>query len=253
MRALSRMWQMLLKSLEEVAVAPNAMMAAEMAIIRLTHVAELPNPEDLVRKLQANPPTAPTGGGRAAPVPTGGNVTAQRHSPQPQTGGASAIANGGATALAEPAPNAALARFSQFEAVVDMIRANRDMQLLVEIEDNFRLAKYSPGRIEFQMTDSTSRELASKLASRLQSWTGVRWAVSVVSEGGGQTIREVRDAARDDLQAQALAHPMVQAVLAAFPGAEIREVKTAMDEPIDNVVPIDPDDVDDDWDPFEND
>ncbi|MFT5639555.1 MAG: DNA polymerase-3 subunit gamma/tau, partial [Paracoccaceae bacterium] len=228
MRALSRMWQMLLKSLEEVAVAPNAMMAAEMAIIRLTHVAELPNPEDLVRKLQANPPTAPTGGGRAAPVPTGGNVTAQRHSPQPQTGGASAIANGGATALAEPAPNAALARFSQFEAVVDMIRANRDMQLLVEIEDNFRLAKYSPGRIEFQMTDSTSRELASKLASRLQSWTGVRWAVSVVSEGGGQTIREVRDAARDDLQAQALAHPMVQAVLAAFPGAEIREVKTAM-------------------------
>lgn len=253
MRALSRMWQMLLKSLEEVAVAPNAMMAAEMAIIRLTHVAELPNPEDLVRKLQANPPTAPTGGGRAAPVPTGGNVTAQRHSPQPQTGGTSAIANGGATALAEPAPNAALARFSQFEAVVDMIRANRDMQLLVEIEDNFRLAKYSPGRIEFQMTDSTSRELASKLASRLQSWTGVRWAVSVVSEGGGQTIREVRDAARDDLQAQALAHPMVQAVLAAFPGAEIREVKTAMDEPIDNVVPIDPDDVDDDWDPFEND
>ncbi|MFT5159143.1 MAG: DNA polymerase-3 subunit gamma/tau [Paracoccaceae bacterium] len=253
MRALSRMWQMLLKSLEEVAVAPNAMMAAEMAIIRLTHVAELPNPEDLVRKLQANPPTAPTGGGRAAPVPTGGNVTAQRHSPQPQTGGASAIANGGATALAEPAPNAALARFSQFEAVVDMIRANRDMQLLVEIEDNFRLAKYSPGRIEFQMTDSTSRELASKLASRLQSWTGVRWAVSVVSEGGGQTIREVRDAARDDLQAQALAHPMVQAVLAAFPGAEIREVKTAMGEPIDNVVPIDPDDVDDDWDPFEND
>ena len=37
-RVLSRMWQMLLKSLEEVAIAPNAMMAAEMAVIRPTHV-----------------------------------------------------------------------------------------------------------------------------------------------------------------------------------------------------------------------
>lgn len=56
MRALTRMWQMLLKALEEVAISPNAMMAAEMAIIRLTHVADLPSPEDLVRKLQTMTP-----------------------------------------------------------------------------------------------------------------------------------------------------------------------------------------------------
>ncbi|WP_412507866.1 DNA polymerase III subunit gamma/tau, partial [Roseovarius sp. SYSU LYC5161] len=56
MRVLTRLWQMLLKGLEEVAQAPNGMMAAEMAIIRLTHVADLPTPEDLVRKLQDGPP-----------------------------------------------------------------------------------------------------------------------------------------------------------------------------------------------------
>ena len=44
MRPLTRLWQMLLKALDEVAQAPNAMMAAEMAIIRMTHVAELPSP-----------------------------------------------------------------------------------------------------------------------------------------------------------------------------------------------------------------
>ena len=49
MRVLTRMWQMLLKALEEVAAAPNAMMAAEMAVIRLTHVADLPSPEELIR------------------------------------------------------------------------------------------------------------------------------------------------------------------------------------------------------------
>ena len=52
MRSLSRMWQMLLVAIEEVARAPSALMAAEMAVIRLTHVADLPTPEELVRRLQ---------------------------------------------------------------------------------------------------------------------------------------------------------------------------------------------------------
>ena len=66
MRSLGRMWQMLLKALEEVALAPNAMMAAEMAVIRLTHVAELPDPETLVRKLTEEPrPPAGRRGSRA--------------------------------------------------------------------------------------------------------------------------------------------------------------------------------------------
>jgi DNA polymerase III subunit gamma/tau len=61
------MWQMLLKALEEVALAPNAMMAAEMAVIRLTHVADLPDPETLIRTA-ANPPR-PARCPAAAPLP----------------------------------------------------------------------------------------------------------------------------------------------------------------------------------------
>ena len=53
-------WPPLLKALDEVASAPNAMMAAEMAVIRMTHVADLPTPGDLVKKLQSTP--APAGG-----------------------------------------------------------------------------------------------------------------------------------------------------------------------------------------------
>ncbi len=256
MRALTRMWQMLLKALEEVAHAPNAMMAAEMAIIRLTHVADLPSPEDLVRKLQNTVPTGPGGGGSTAGGDAGG-VTARAQmaaAPQsaPQSGGVSAVVGGGKT-RAMPAAEAALARFPTFDSVVELIRANRDMQLLVEVEDTLKLARYTPGRIEFEMTEKTPRDLAARLSSRLQSWTGLRWGVSVVSEGGGPTIREQREAARNDLHAQALAHPMVQEVLKHFPGAEILAVKPDMQDGADNVVPLDIDVAGDDWDPFESD
>src|SRR6056297_1616155 len=77
MRVLTRMWQMLLKALEEVAEAPNAMMAAEMAVIRLTHVADLPTPEDLLRKLRDLPPPAAgaaTGGAASGGAPTSGTL-----------------------------------------------------------------------------------------------------------------------------------------------------------------------------------
>jgi len=144
MRALTRMWQMLLKALEEVAIAPNAMMAAEMSIIRLTHVADLPTPDDLVRKLQNAPVPPSGGGGRVASGNAGGGATAVSSTTTTVT------TNTGATAMlaTAPAPDA-LARFAQFEDVVQLIRTRRDMKLLVEVENYLRLAKYSPGRIEF--------------------------------------------------------------------------------------------------------
>jgi len=257
MRSLTRAWQMLLKSLEEISLAPNPMMAAEMAVIRLTHVAELPSPEELVRKLQNMSPPAGGGGGSGGQGPAGDAPGSRTPRPSVESvsggPGVSAMAAGGAQALAQPQAGAALARFARFEQVVDLIRANRDVKLLMEVEDTLRLARYAPGRIELEMTEAAPKDLASRLSARLGDWTGVRWAVSIVGKGGGQTIAEMRDKHRNDLHGRALAHPMVQAVLEHFPGAEIREVSRGPDEDAQNVIALDPDSTDEEWDPFEKD
>ena len=248
MRILTRMWQMLLKALDEVASAPNAMMAAEMAIIRLTHVADLPAPDDLIRKLQNTPaPAAP-----ATPAPTGGNGGG---APSASAGtNVRAVSHG--TTAAAPAQaldvTQALARFARFDQVVELIRANRDVKLLVEVETALRLARYQPGRIEFQPTETAPRDLAARLAGKLQLWTGVRWAVSVVNEGGGDTIAEVRDADKLAQEAEAKQHPLVQAVFNAFPAAKILEIRTLDDIAAQAGVEALPE-VDEEWDPFEDD
>ncbi len=243
MRALTRMWQMLLKALEETAAAPNTMMAAEMAIIRLTHVADLPAPEDLVRKLSETPvpPPPPSGGG--APVPSGGLTTA-RAAP-----GARVTSSGGVTALAIQS-DSALARFATFGQVVELIRANRDVQLLIEVETGLRLARYEPGRIEFEPAPGASAGLAQKLGSRLQMWTGARWAVTLVNAGGRPTIAEARDAERATLEAQAREHPLVKAVLDAFPSARIADIRAPEVREAEAAQAALPE-VEDEWDPFE--
>jgi len=247
MRALTRQWQMLLTALDEVAQSPNAMMAAEMAIIRLTHVAELPSPEDLVRKLKDAPvPTAPP---TPAPGPSGGGMTSGpapvAQSPAP-IGGTTMLA---AQPAAQPAPG--LDRYARFEDVVALIRAHRDVKLLVEVETGLRLVSYSPGRISFEPTEAAPRDLAARLGSKLQAWTGNRWAISVESDGGAPTIAEVRDAEKLALEETAKAHPMVQAVFDAFPGAKILEIRTPeaiAAEAQSDALP----EVEDEWDPFDD-
>ncbi|NDV02130.1 DNA polymerase III subunit gamma/tau [Pseudoroseicyclus tamaricis] len=251
MRALARMWQMLLKALEEVAAAPNAMMAAEMAVIRLTHVADLPSPDDLVRKLQSSP--APTGGlgspAPRAPAPGGASARAPSHAVA-RGGGGGGSGRAGNAETAQQLDEGALARFARFEDVVELIRARRDVQLLIDVENGVRLVSYRPGRIEFEPSALAPADLAQKLGQRLQSYTGNRWAVVITNEPGGETLAEQRDAAEIARREAAEAHPLVQSVLAAFPAAKITQIHSQAE--IEEQAQAEAlAEVEDEWDPFE--
>jgi DNA polymerase III subunit gamma/tau len=251
MRALTRMWQMLLKAVEEVALAPNAMMAAEMAVIRLTHVADLPDPETLVKKLQDSPrpPTGGGGAGMAGGAPAGG-VTVHSAVRAPSAPMRGAMMTATAPALAEGEVQV----YASFDSVVELIRTKRDMVLLHEVETSLKLARYSPGRIEFEPAPGAKADLAARLGQRLQGWTGARWGVSVVSSGGAPTIAEVRDADQLAAKAEAAENPLVQAILTAFPGAKVTDVRqpeALVAKAAEAALPLAEPEMDDDWDPFE--
>jgi len=254
MRSMTRMWQMLLKAIEEVALAPNAMMAAEMAVIRLTHVADLPDPETLVKKLADNP-RPPSGGGSGgglaggAPAAGGGTVHAVRAPMAPVRG---PVMSSAAPAQAFAPAETQLAAYGSFGTVVDLIRQKRDMVLLNDVETGLRLARYSPGRIEFEPGPGARPDLAARLGQQLQVWTGVRWGVSVVSSGGAPTIAEAREVELAEVNARASDSPLVQAILTAFPGARITEVRSPealLAAAAVTALPLA--EADDDWDPFE--
>ena len=250
MPVLSRMWQMSLKSLEEVSSAPNAMMAAEMAVIRMTHVADMPTPGELVAKLKdATPPPPASKPDTTGSAPTNGAeavaVRATEMASQPTS-------SGGPQAALAQAPENALARFPTFQHVVDLIRANRDMKLCVEVEDSLRLVSFQPGRIEFEPGPKAPADLAQRLTQRLQSWTGVRWAISITGTGGAPTITEIRDAEILKLNDAAKADPTVAAILEAFPKAKVGPLKTA-ETLAAKVAESALEEVEDEWDPFEED
>jgi len=94
--------------------------------------------------------------------------------------------------------------------------------------------------------------MAQRLGAKLQQWTGNRWAVSIVNGSEADTIAELRDAKDNALQDLAQAHPLMQAVLAQFPKAKITAIRTPEQiaaEAVEEALP----EVEDEWDPFEED
>ena len=247
MQILTRTWQLLLKALEEISSAPNSMMAAEMAIIRITHVSDLPSPEELVRKL-TNTKSDTTVVTKESSEGAANNTTSSNYK-QTQPTETNSIGNEGNTALALDAETLAL-QYPTFESVLEVIRKFRDMKLLIDVENSIRLSTYVPGRIEFTPTENAPKDLAQRLGQLLQNWTGFRWAITVVSNCSAETIQENRNAEEAQLKHEAKLHPFVKTVFENFPKASITEIKSQaqiITEAEETRLP----EIEGEWDPFE--
>jgi DNA polymerase-3 subunit gamma/tau len=213
---LSRLWQLLLKALAEVRAAPDPAAALEMSLIRLAYAADLPGPEEALKALREAPTGAPAA--PAAPGPSGGGG-----------GGARANLALAPRSLAEPravaAPQIEAPALQSFEAVARLIDERRDIALKLDVERYVRLISFRPGAIEFAPAEGAPADLAQRLAGRLKQWTGQTWLVAAQASGGAETLAEQQRRTHDKSRADALAEPFVQAVMAAFPGTELVEVR----------------------------
>lgn len=222
---LSRVWQMLLKALDEVRRAPNPADAVEMALVRLAYAADLPSPEDALRALRDG-----------EPMP-GGQT--------PRGGGSGGGGGGGASAqlAARPAAAPVLPDPQSFEAVVALIGEKREVGLQMDVQRYVRPVAFKPGAITYESVPGAPVDLARKLASRLKDWTGRTWLIAANGQGGGETMIEVDRRRRADERAEVEADPFVKAVLDAFPGAKVGDIRTIA-APVE--LPVIPDDGDED-------
>ena len=223
-RTLSRAWQILLRGVPETQAASRPVAAAEMVLVRLAYAADLPTPDEALRVLKTGA-ALPVREAQAAPDP--------RPSPGSSASGFSpALAASQARRPRPAAPRLETApqaepgiRLRRFEDVVALAGERREIGLKSALERDVRLVRFEEGQIEFALTEGGNRKLPGDLARALDDWTGRRWVVALSSEPGAPTIYEQRQAAERELKSGAAGHPLVQAVMAKFPGAQIADVR----------------------------
>ncbi len=236
MPALTRAWQLLLKGLGEVQAAPVPQQALEMIIVRLSYAADLPTPGELIRQFQAQ--QASNGGGGGTPAPRGPG------------GGPVALVSGGAHAVAraaqQPAQHPAQAQPMQaaqakqapvpageelapmprdFRALTQLFSDRREGALYGYLVETVHLVRLEPGRLELRLKPAAPSSLPAKVSQFLTEWTGTRWFVALSDSPGEPTLADQDKADQRRAQSEAEANPVVRAVLDAFSGARIIDIR----------------------------
>ena len=208
MPVLTRLWQMLLKGVGEVRMAPSALAAFEMLAVRVAYAAQLPTPAEVIRAGVEAPKTA------AAPA-----------APRPAQAAPSTPADMAAPAEADIKKNSI--RLSSFEEAVSLFEQKREGLKHTYLVHNCHLVSFEPGVITLRMAETMPRSFAPELAACLSEWTGEPWKVVASSEAGNPTLHEQNEARKKQAIADAAAHPLVSSVLEQFPGAKLLKVTAA--------------------------
>lgn len=251
MGLLSRLWQMLLKGLDEAGKAPNPVAAAQMVLIRIAHTADLPPPDEVIRALGGAPDqrraaSAPSGAAQSAPAPVAERTTA---APAARDGGAIAPQDDdagddrftfegyddlepidpddGESGRPSAGGRAPLRPLNTFADVVALARDMRDAKLMIALEDQVSLVRFdgAAGAIDLHLLPGAPAGLANDLREKLNTWTGKRWMVMLSKTAGELPLGEVRREREARELAALKAHPAVAAVLDAFPNADIEAVR----------------------------
>ncbi len=193
---LHRLWQLLLKGHDEVKSAPDPLIAAQMALLRVMHASDLPDPGTLAKKLN-----------------------------EMIASGAVAAPAGPANAAAAPAASAPGA--VDWAALIRQVDQSGQLRVAQVMHDWIRVIELAPMHLRFDLAPGFSGDPAPDLRDALLRATGERW---LIERGGGEgmlSLREIAEALREAELAEMRRSPLVEAALAAFPGAEFVEEAAA--------------------------
>jgi DNA polymerase-3 subunit gamma/tau len=183
--ALHRLWQLLLRGHDEVAKAALPIEACEMALLRVIHASQLPDPGELARQLANGAPSLATAG----PAP--------------------------AAKSTEPSLPASVAELAAH------LEGNRRFQLAQQVRDYLRPVRFDGSEFEFAAARELPQDFVRDLGAALRETSGVNWRLKCVEEGGAPTLREQQAANEAAERDAVLRSPVVAAAIEAFPEAEL--------------------------------
>ena len=226
MATLTRAWQLLLKGLNEVALAPSPINATEMLLIRLAYLSNLPTPADLVKKLNDNekltgivnkpvfPDTMPNTANDSSTNESLNllKISQQKLNPQVEN--------------SHELHESAFADVNTFEDVLKLANIKNERILFSNLTTNVHLVRFEPGTIVFHPEKNAPRELSQDLANFLNTETGRRWIVTLsMDEPGEPTYQQRQLREKSEHIEEAAEKPFIKSVLKLFPGAKISDVK----------------------------
>jgi DNA polymerase-3 subunit gamma/tau len=164
-----------------------------MALLRVVHASQLPDPGELARRLQAGEMVAAAPSAAASAPP----------------------------AAEERSPLLALPK--DFAALIGLLADNGKPHLAQQLHDYAGLISYAPPRLVLKPIKPLPGEFARDMAAALKRLTDTVWEVEMSDAPSEPSLLQQEQAAAQAARDEILNAPMVAAVRSAFPDAELIE------------------------------
>jgi len=184
MPSLTILWQMLIKGLQEIQSSHNQLIAAEMLLVRLCYLSNIPTPAALLDTFSASKPAQ-----NLNPLATSPKVV-----------------------------------INDFEELVQLFHQQREMLLYQYLVNDVHLIEFEPFKVKIRHTSAVPHNFANKVGIFLQEWTGDKWNIIISSDDGEPTLSSQAEIAKSQQIDEFTKHSMVQEVLKNFSTAKIKNV-----------------------------
>jgi DNA polymerase-3 subunit gamma/tau len=187
---LHRLWQLLLKGHDEVRTGPDPLVSLQMALLRILHAAQMPDPGKLAKRIEE----LAAGGLAAAPASAG------------------------------DAPAASPVAFSptqNWAALVEAVDASGQLRVAQVMRDRVRVITLDPERLVYEQADSYADDPAPDIREALFKVTGKRLMIERGTGSAQPSLRETAEAEARAADERVRADPLVKAAFEAFPDAEL--------------------------------
>ena len=219
---LSKIWQMLIKGMNEMQTAPVPIDALEMILIRIAYSANLPSPAELLESVKKKSES-----GTLRPA----NSSAGNPSAAAQTAAAPVSAP---AAVSTPAQTVVNAPFSDINGLIKHLENQKQPRLAYALRHDIEVVEFSPGQIKFKAADRVGNDTLAALNKILEETTGGKWALDIVPGEVGRTVADIENEQKEKDKKNVAETPLVKAILEEFRGARIenltRKVKAGEDD-----------------------
>ena len=183
-----RQWQMLLKGLSDVQVAPDPQEAATMALLRLIHAADLPDPAELIARWSAE-----------------GKGAAPQSAPRPKSS-------------PETSPSSLP---TDFKSLVKLLEEKGKHHFAQQLHDQVGLVRFAPPELVLKPMRPLGPNWSRELAAELKAITSTSWQISLGDDASEPSLLDQEKMAEEQVRAEVLSEPNVRAVMEAFPEATL--------------------------------
>ena len=207
---LSKIWQMLIKGISELAIAPVQIDALEMILIRIAYSANLPTPYELLNDVKKNSSlvsysAVPAVSVRQESVPAE-KKNSNLSSPAP---------------VAEVSATAGSAVFNKPEDLIEYMENHKKILAACALKQDVSIHEFRDGYIKMTADIKIDTDFLMNLHKILLEATGKEWKIDSSHGALGETIAAKERAAEEEYKRNISEYPLVKAILAEFKGAKI--------------------------------